>query len=139
MFKFARHSAAVVSYDGRDIIVILDGESSGSCAGCGIALFCRRDTCRRITLRNPGGRVYRPGDRVEVCAAGSLKHLALMVFFVIPLVLMLIAAVTLDYVGAGQEWCALGGVGALVFWYLILFVFRRRIERMCRWRLLPSD
>lgn len=139
MSNLALCSALVVSDDGHDIVVILDNGSADGCAGCGIALFCRSDACRRIKLRNPGHRRYRPGDRVEVAAHPALKRTALLLFFVVPLVLMVASAAAGTLLEASEPMCALWAFGAVVIWYLIMFVFRGRIGRSARWRLLTSD
>lgn len=126
----------VVSDDGHKVVVILDDESAGECAGCGIAFACRRDKCRQLTVHHSGTVRYEPGAQVVVSAEKSLKKAALMLFFVIPLILMALVAITLDACDVAQSWSALAAVGVLAFWYLILYLFRRRIELMYQWRIV---
>lgn len=126
----------VVSDDGHEVVVILDDDSAGECAGCGIAFACRRDKCRRLTVRHSGAGRYEPGAQVVVSAEKSLKKAALLLFFVIPLILMALVAVALDACDVEQGWSALAAVGALALWYLILYLFRRRIELMYQWRIV---
>lgn len=126
----------VVSDDGQKIVVNLDDESAGECAGCGIAFACRRDKCKQLTLRHSDGVRYEPGAQVVVSAEKSLKKAALMLFFVIPLILMTLVAVALHACDVEQSWSALAAVGSFAFWYLILYLFRRRIELMYRWRIV---
>lgn len=126
----------VVSDDGQKIVVNLDDESAGECAGCGIAFACRRDKCKQLTLRHSDGVRYEPGAQVVVSAEKSLKKAALMLFFVIPLILMTLVAVALHACDVEQSWGALAAVGSFAFWYLILYFFRRHIELMYRWRIV---
>lgn len=126
----------VVSDDGQKIVVNLDDESAGECAGCGIAFACRRDKCKQLTLRHSDGVRYEPGAQVVVSAEKSLKKAALMLFFVIPLILMTLVAVALHACDVEQSWGTLAAVGSFAFWYLILYFFRRHIELMYRWRIV---
>ncbi len=136
MFALARHTAVVVSDDGQNVVVVLDDDKADGCAGCGIAFMCKSDACHKLSVPALSHRRYQAGEHVEVVASGAMKKTALTLFFVLPLVLMAVVAVALDALGAGQHLCALSAVGSFFAWYLVLYLFRRRLERLYRWRLV---
>ncbi|MBQ9819984.1 MAG: SoxR reducing system RseC family protein [Bacteroidales bacterium] len=133
------HKGTVLSVaDGTASVGIL---SASSCATCQAAALCTASESSRkvveVTLL-PGQRAV-PGQEVEIALRKSLGLKAVLLSYVIPLLIVLIFVVSLSEAGVNELLCgaaALVGAGA---WYLVVFLFRKRLEGEYRFYLKTNN
>jgi len=69
------------------------------------------------------------GDEVTLVMEEKMGRMAVLFGFVLPLLVMVVVLFTLSGLGYAESSAALFGLGALVPYYLLLKLFRKRIEK----------
>ncbi len=70
------------------------------------------------------------GQEVTVIAAQAVGAKAVVLGFVVPLVVLLAVVVGALQMGVGEAQAALGGIVALIPYYIILYLCRSKLERI---------
>lgn len=108
---------------------------TSACASCKIANHCTASEMKVKTIDVYGvenASDYVKGQEVVVCASMDVARRALLFGFGIPLVL-LVAVVALMLCFTGNEgWSALTGLLSLIPYYIILYVFRSKLQKKLR-------
>lgn len=108
---------------------------SSACASCKIANHCTASEMKVKTIDVYGvddAEKYIKGQEVVVCASMDVARRALLFGFGIPLVL-LVAVVALMLCFTGNEGLsALTGLLSLIPYYIILYVFRSKLQKKLR-------
>jgi len=68
------------------------------------------------------------GDEVELCMKASMGMKAVWVSYVFPLFLLLAVLFILQYCGVGELYSGLGAIGAVAFYYLIVYLYRDKLK-----------
>lgn len=127
MAKEIRHSGIVEAVESNRIRVRIAQLSA--CSACHAAERCAVAERRDKTVDVPRQGRHAPGDSVVVATAATTGFFAVAVAFVVPLVLMLIAASTSYLLTADEPLSALMAIAILVPYYAVVAAMRRRIAR----------
>ncbi|HDR90500.1 MAG TPA: Fis family transcriptional regulator [Bacteroidetes bacterium] len=105
--------------------------SEPACSACHAREICGSGNSREkeITIREWQGN-FHPGEQVQVMITESLGLKALFYSYILPFLLVLLCLVVLT-AGGTREWLAgILSLSVLVPYYLILYVLRKRIDRV---------
>lgn len=75
---------------------------------------------------------HKVGDVVCVEMSVDMGHRAVLLGFGLPLILFVALLLTLHFAGYGDEQSALYALGALVLYYLIIYILRGMVDRHFR-------
>lgn len=127
------HHKGIVTAVGRDSITV--AVSPGSrCDGCGIALVCSSKGDRvvmDVPVGDPGR--YHAGQEVELIASSDAEWRALWLGMALPCLLLLCSVMGLLWLGAGPSVSAVSGMVVIAIYYLILYIFRKKVSGSVRW------
>lgn len=123
--------------DGRVSVRILQ---ASACSSCAAARLCRSSESKEkiIEAQLPVGQPLRVGDAVTLVGTVRQSTLAVVLAYLIPLVVLLIAL--FDAVGLGLSELGSAGValGAVAVYYLVLYVCRERVSRQLSFRVVSG-
>lgn len=103
-----------------------------ACSACRAREACGMGESQEkvVGVSTPDASRFAPGERVVVCIAQNTGLKAVLLAYVGALFVLIAALVAaLKLFGAGEGAAVLAGLGALVFYYLLLWLFRGSIER----------
>lgn len=108
-----------------------------ACSSCLLSGRCHsadgRDRIIEVSADHPDE--YHVGDHVMVCADARVGHLAVFLGFGVPLVL-LVCSVILGRLATGNDvTAALGGLAALIPYFVLLYLLRQKVGRLFSFRL----
>jgi len=134
-----------IAHRGR-VLSVSDGTvsveivSASACASCHAAGLCTAAESSRKVVEAPllPGQRVSPGDEVEVCLGKSLGMKAVLLSYVIPLLILLIFVVSLSSAGVSELLCGLVALGGVGIYYLVLFLFRKRLAGDYRFYIKPA-
>lgn len=124
------HIGTVDSVSGNLVRVRIVQHSA--CVGCKAAAACNSAESKEkiIDVRCLDASQYKLGQEVTVIAAPAVGAKAVALGFAIPLVVLLAVVVGAIQMGVSEAWAALGGIVALIPYYIILYLCRSKLERM---------
>jgi len=102
---------------------------TSACAACKVASHCNasESKVKLVDVDCDNASVYREGQEVVVSASQSVANRALLLGFGIPfLILVGVLFIVLKTTG-NEAVAALSGLGALMPYYLLLWLLRRQI------------
>lgn len=121
------HSGVVEKVsEGRVTVRILQ---TSACAACKVASHCNasESKVKLVDVDCDNASVYREGQEVVVSASQAVANRALLLGFGIPfLILVGVLFIVLKTTG-NEAVAALSGLGALMPYYLLLWLLRRQI------------
>lgn len=124
-----------VSHTGRVVritpqLTTVSIEQHGACSACHAAGLCGMSevTEKAVEVPTDPHAGYKEGDQVEVVLKASMGMKAVWLAYGIPIVVLLVVILGLDALGAVELSSALGGVGAVALYYLILWLLRGRLQ-----------
>lgn len=135
MHNNIQHKGIVDSVSEGNVVVRVTQLSA--CSSCRMSGHCHSSEGRGKLIDVPtddaGG--YRVGDRVVVSTDARAGHLAVLLGFGLPLVL-LVGLTALVHVFAGDDvFAALCGLASLIPYYIVLRLLRRMVQREVTFRL----
>ena len=103
--------------------------SESACAACHASGLCGMAESRKKIIDVPSkpGRVYEPGEEVEVCLARKTGMRAVLLSYVVPVGILLILILYLSMIGMGELAAGVLSVAGVAVYYLILYFFRDRL------------
>ncbi|MBR5776972.1 MAG: SoxR reducing system RseC family protein [Bacteroidales bacterium] len=127
MSKIVSHSGVVVKADGNKVCVKI--ESMSACAACHAKGMCtlsdKED--KIIDVEVDGNKTYNVGDNVVVCVAQKRGLQAVLLAYVVPAVLVVVALVMFLNVVA-EPLAIIFSLLTLALYYCVLYVFRKQIN-----------
>ena len=135
MAQDIRHQGVVDSIDGQNVIVRIT--QSSACGGCQARNICRAAESKEklVEVHQPDAASYIVGQAVTVVGAESLGMKAVAFAFGLPLLLLMIALVTVMAFTGSEKVAAIAALGILVPYYIVLFLLRDRIKRDFQFRI----
>lgn len=124
-----QHRGIVESVEGNRVVVIVEQQSA--CAGCHAQGVCSQKGERRtIEVATSDAKSYSVGDKVVVALLNRGMALSSVVMgYLLPLVVLLATLLLLKAIGLEDGVVALGAIGAVALYYLLLYILRREIEK----------
>ena len=123
-----KHVGIVEAVEGECVKVRIS--QSSACASCKVSKQCnaseKKDKTIDVYTANPG---FIVGDKVVVTASFGVGGFAVLVGMVIPMLVVLVMLFLLIAVGLSDLAASLLSLVSLVPYYLLLVIFRNRINR----------
>ena len=134
--KQIAHEGIVEESDGQRVRVRITADAA--CAGCHARGSCSIAEESDKTLILPGsGEPYAPGQKVKVILQRSLGFRALFLGYVLPFLLVITVLAIMTGFSAGELASGLVSLSVLIPYYLLLRIFRDRIEKKFEFKLSP--
>jgi len=121
------HGGLVQLADGSSVTVLLSSETN--CTGCLEKNACNLSGKENKIVTIPGHYNVRTGDHVTISMRQSMGYFALFLGYLLPLLLVVLALVLLLSLSVNELLSGLLSIGILLPYYLILIVFRKRINK----------
>lgn len=104
---------------------------TSACSSCRAKAFCNASECKEkvIDVYHKEFGNYHVGDEVKVSADLSIGYFSVMLGFGLPLLLLIVAIFGVSLFSGNEVLAALSGLGVLVPYYFILWLFRDRIRK----------
>ena len=123
------HKGRVLSVgEGVVRVVIEVNEACGSCASrkaCAMGASNKRE----IVVCTDDAERYSIGEEVNVSARQSAGVMAVVLCYVVPLVVLIIALATMIALGLSEGTSALLSLGITALYYVVLAAFHKRISK----------
>ena len=127
MINHITHKGVVSHIDGRKVTVLFVQQSA--CAACSARMLCTSgESKQRSIVADSYGQHFEVGEEVTVEVTSQLAWTAMFFAFGLPAVVALI--VVFPAIGwLGEILAPVAALGALVFYYTILYGFRKKLDR----------
>ena len=104
--------------------------SSSACSSCHAAGFCAlgESAEKIIELPTDPYGFFESGEEVEVVLKATAGLKAVWLAYVAPLALLMLTVLVMVKTGFGELTSALSALGAVVLWYFILWLFRKKLR-----------
>ena len=129
MSEKIKHSGVVEEVtEGRVVVRILQ---TSACAACKVAGHCNASEAKEklVDVRCADALGYRVGQSVVVSTSRDVANRALLLGFGLPFVVLVGVLFAVLRLTGDEGLAALSGLGALVPYYLLLWLLRDRISR----------
>ena len=106
-------------------------QSTSACAACHIKSACGMGESKEktIVVPRPEGKSFEPGQRVTITMAVSQGNKAAFIAYFIPFVVLVATLFVLLSFNVHEVVAALASLASLVVCYLIIYVFRGKIDK----------
>ena len=123
-----KHSGVVENILGDSVQVRI--VQTSACAACKVAGYCNASESKEklVDIYHADTRNLRVGDVVTVTASTQAAAQALLLGFGLPFVVLVAVLIVVLLITGNEGAAALSGLGALVPYYAVLFLFRNRIR-----------
>jgi sigma-E factor negative regulatory protein RseC len=119
--------------DDKVSVRILSQSACGSCHAKGMCTVAEIEEKIIEADLDPAGK-WKPGDQVMVLMEESLGRKAVFMGYVLPLLVLLISIVVFLSLFKHEGLAALLSILMLVPYYLVLFLFRKRLQKEFRFK-----
>ena len=119
------HDGVVLKSDRNSVAVKITSVSA--CSGCHADGFCSIADKKDRIIDISGKYNLLPGEKVTVLMNESMGYTAVMLVYVIPLFLVIAMLMILGSMSLSELITGFGSLAVLVPYYLILWLFRKRI------------
>lgn len=123
-----KHSGVVENILGDSVQVRI--VQTSACAACKVSGYCNASESKEklVDVYHADTRNLRVGDVVTVTASTQVAAQALLLGFGLPFVVLVAVLIAVLLITGNEGAAALSGLGALVPYYAVLFLFRNRIR-----------
>ena len=123
-----KHSGVVENILGDSVQVRI--VQTSACAACKVAGYCNASESKEklVDVYHADTRNLRVGDVATVTASTQVAAQALLLGFGLPFVVLVAVLIAVSLITGNEGAAALSGLGALVPYYAVLFLFRNRIR-----------
>lgn len=118
-------SGKVVKTEGKYATVRIDKKDE--CGKCGMCLFAANASYTEMRARNDAGAAV--GDEAVVETAESGKTLSAVLVFLVPLLLLVLAAAIGLFIIGKEIWILLLSLIFILSWYTILGLFDKKLRK----------
>jgi len=119
----------IVQKVGNDSVVVAISASS-ACAGCHAEGLCNMTGKEEKIIDVQGKYNVVPGDTVTVLMQQSMGYKAIALSYLIPVLVVIVSLVVLVSLDIPELTAGLMSIGVLLPYFLVLFLLRRRINRI---------
>lgn len=137
--KVIKHGGRVIDVfeGGVDVSVI----SESACSSCKVKGACGMSEMKEkvVTVMTPYAKAYKIGDDVVVSIRRNMGMKAIFYVYLLPFLFVFGALVALTQSGLSQGIAGLLALVALGIYYLVMYLFRGRIDREINFEIEKSD
>ena len=115
--------------------------SKSACAGCHAKGLCSAADMadKIIDVKSSGPEVFKVGDKVTVNMEESMGMRAVWLVYAIPAVILVTFLLYLQRLGASELTTGLSVLGAIAVYFVILYLFRKKIGRHFSFTIAPGE
>ncbi|MBQ1886998.1 MAG: SoxR reducing system RseC family protein [Bacteroidales bacterium] len=115
--------------------------SKSACAGCHAKGLCSAADMadKIIDVKSSGPEVFKVGDKVTVNMEESMGMRAVWLVYAIPAVILVTFLLYLQRLGASELTTGLSVLGAIAVYFVILYLFRKKIGRHFNFTIAPGE
>ena len=135
-----KHQGIVENIDGAHLQVRI--VQTSACAACSIKGHCSSADSKEklIDVNDPASaQICRPGDRVWVTGQLSMGYMAVLLAFVVPFVLLVVALFVFMALWKHELYTALSSLLLLIPYYFILWLNRTRLGKKFSFTIQPMN
>jgi len=105
--------------------------NESACASCHAKSACGAADTKlyEVDARIPQGDTFAVGEEVRVAVHNQQGYFAIFLGYVLPFLLLMLALVVTNLLGASELVMALGMLGMLAVYYFVLYLLRSRVSR----------
>lgn len=129
MSNRVKHEGTITRVE-RDRVYVKVSQSS-ACASCKVAAHCNAAETKEKVIEVAGPHLgqYRVGQQVTVSTTPRVGIMAAVFAYAIPLVLMVGVVIMVTALTGDELTAACAGLGALLPYYLLVYLLRDKISR----------
>ena len=133
-----RHCGVIESIEGHRIRIRT--VRSSACNSCGANTTCngKRGKDFRIDINDESMASHKPGDRVYVELSAKTGRQAVAIGFALPLIILVATLLGMHCAGCSDDKAALGAIGSLAVYYIIIYMVRKKINRHFTMRIVQN-
>lgn len=129
MSETIRHKGIVRQISGEVVRVNIIAESA--CASCHAKGICGLADMQEKTIEiKQSHEAFHAGEEVDVVMKESLGMKALFYSYMLPFIILLTVLIVMTALGINELQAGLFSLPVLIPYYLLLFFFRKRLERV---------
>jgi len=102
--------------------------TTSACSGCHAEGMCTLSGKEEKIIEVTGSYNLSPGDIVTVRMKKSMGYNALFLGYILPLIVVILTLILLISISVPEGWAGLGTILVLLPYYIILWLFRNRIN-----------
>jgi sigma-E factor negative regulatory protein RseC len=122
-----QHDGTVTKVDGNSVLVSIT--SNSACSGCHAEGLCGISGKEEKIIDIRGRYNVSPGDSVTVMMEQSTGYKAVVLSYLAPLIIVITGLITCNILSFNELTAGLISILLLVPWYLILYLYRNKINR----------
>lgn len=138
--EYIEHDGKVLKVNAKASSVSVAIKDAGDCSACPAAKICgtgpRRDDVIDVPVADVSA--FHPGQQVVIRGSERLHRKAIMLATVIPSILLVGIMFLVWFLTGDQLAACLGGIGAMLLFFLILFLLRNRMAHEFRFEIVDS-
>lgn len=133
-----QHKGYVERIEGNNVVVSVVAESA--CAGCHAKSLCsERGEKREIVVETPYAANYTVGERVVVALEHNRMGIISVVWsYVVPLIILIGVLFGIKALGFSDGTAAFSSMGAMVLYYVVLYLSRRIFDRKIKFTIIKE-
>lgn len=123
------HQGTVKEIMGRTVVVSI--EAAGACEGCKVSGLCGLSTDheKEIAVYDTAADMYEVGETVIVGVGTAMAMKAVLWAYIVPFLLMLGVLTGLTALKLPELTAGLSTLGTAAVYFILLWIFRKRLER----------
>jgi sigma-E factor negative regulatory protein RseC len=126
-YRTINHEGIVQKADDKSVIVSISATSA--CSGCHADGTCTLSGKEEKIIEVNGNYSVKPGDNVTVVMKQSMGFKALFLGYVLPLIIVVLFLIIFLSLNFSELVAGLAAMAILIPYYIILFFFRKRINK----------
>lgn len=127
--RMVYHDGIVVGVSGNHVRVKIISKSA--CAGCHAKNVCNASEMdeKMIDAVAGSGQSFQTGETVTLVMEERLGWIAIFYAFGLPFIVMIAILILFSALGHSETIAALAGLASLLPYYLLLYLFRKKVEK----------
>ena len=123
-----RHSGRIVDID--PAVTKVEIIRSSACSACHAKELCgfSEEEKKIVEVATSGFQPHNIGDEVVLCMKRSMGMKAVWIAYVIPLVILMVAVLSINTCGFGELATGLGAIAAVAVYYIVILCCRKRLS-----------
>lgn len=123
-----RHSGRIVDID--PAVTKVEIIRSSACSACHAKELCgfSEEEKKIVEVATNGFQPHNIGDEVVLCMKRSMGMKAVWIAYVIPLVILMVAVLSINACGFGELATGLGAIAAVAVYYIVILCCRKRLS-----------
>lgn len=110
-----------------------------ACSACNARSMCNaRSKNKEITIDTPDAAMYHVGDTVTVSLGKHTGKRAVLYAYVLPLILLVAILALTIYSGMSQEGAAVASLGAVIIYFVILYLSKDKIKEHIKFHIVNN-